>query len=247
MKLLKGIVIPDCHVPYEDTQAFKLLLKVISGVSPGIIVSLGDFCDFYSVSAHDKDPNRGTDLKAELEACKQRLRQIEYAAPKAERYFLAGNHEDRLRRYLSQPQAKAMYNLHKIPDALELGDKWSYHPYKTVLTLGKMRFTHDVGKTGKYVAQQTLDRAQYNIAVGHAHRLSYCVEGNIDGKPHFSACFGWLGDWKQADYVHELSAKRDWSLGFGTFNMLESTGEIFMQVHTLVNYKVVVDGKLYSV
>jgi predicted phosphodiesterase len=63
IKLEKILFIPDCHVPYQDKPAFKLMLKAGKAFKPQHTVILGDFADFYGVSSHSKDPNRALKLE----------------------------------------------------------------------------------------------------------------------------------------------------------------------------------------
>src|SRR5271165_4017759 len=98
-KLEKIIFIPDSHVPYEDKQAFKLMLKAGKEFKPDHTIILGDFADFYGVSSHSKDPNRSLKLKEEMELVKERLDQVLTLGAR-NNVYVSGNHEDRLERYL---------------------------------------------------------------------------------------------------------------------------------------------------
>ena len=72
-KVQKIFFVPDTHVPYHDDKAFKLTLKAIRKFAPDILVVLGDFADFYSVSSHDKSPDRRILLNDELKAVRKAL------------------------------------------------------------------------------------------------------------------------------------------------------------------------------
>ena len=72
----KVFFVPDTHVPYHDQSAFKIALKAIDRFQPDILVILGDFADFYSVSAHDKSPNRVAFLQDEIKEVRQCLAKI---------------------------------------------------------------------------------------------------------------------------------------------------------------------------
>jgi hypothetical protein len=81
--------------------------------------------------------------------------------------------------------------------------------------IGRLYVTHDVGKAGASAVKDALSSYQDNIVINHLHRISYMVEGNAKGVPHVAACFGWLGDVRQVDYMFRVKANRDWALGFG--------------------------------
>ena len=183
-KLKKILFVSDVHSPYEDKRAWKLLLKVGRYLKVWAIVVVGDFADFYSVSSHSKNPSRLLSLKKELEEVGDRLNELGELGAK-EKYFLAGNHEDRLRRYL-EDQAPELYGYFDLESIFGLKTRgWKYTPYKDFLKLGKLYVTHDTGKCGKYTHYQASEMDfQANTVIGHTHRMGYCVTGNAKGKHH---------------------------------------------------------------
>jgi predicted phosphodiesterase len=245
-KLEKILLIPDCHVPYHDLPAFNLMLKAGKQFKPDHTVILGDFADFYGVSSHSKDPNRALKLKDEIEATKKALDQVKALGAK-NNVFVAGNHEDRLERYL-RDKAPELYNFISIPKVLDLKKKeFTYVPYKQAYKLGKLNVTHDAGKAGRVAHLQSLDVFQHNIVIGHTHRIGYAVEGNAQGERHVTAMFGWLGDVKEIDYMHQVKARKDWSLGFGIGYLNPKNGVVYLVPVPIVNNKCLVEGKLVTI
>ena len=240
-----GLIVPDCHIPYEDKKAFNLMLKVARGIKPDIIVTMGDLADFYSVSSFNKDPNRTALLENEVASVNKRLDELDSLGAK-EKYFIEGNHCDRLTRYLSE-KAPALFNSVKVSNLFELKKrKWKFVPYKNHIQVGKLFFTHDTGKSGKYAHYQSMDDFQASVVIGHTHRIGYTVVGNAQGKPHVGAMVGWLGNLDEVDYMHKIKAQRDWALGFGVFYM-EPNGNVHVQPVPIVDYKAVVEGRLFKV
>ena len=243
-KLEKILFIPDCHIPYEDKRAYELMLKVARDLKPDHLIILGDFADFYGVSSHSKDPNRMLKFDKEVEATKRRLEELKKLKAK-NMVFVAGNHENRLERYLMD-KAPELYNMVTIPELFKLKEfGFKYVPYKNDYKLGKLYVTHDCGNAGRFAHNKALDTYQHNIIIGHTHRLGYSVEGNADGERHLGAMFGWLGDVREVDYMHRVKAARDWALGFGMGYLDKSTGYIYVTPIPIVDYSVVVNGKLY--
>jgi UDP-2,3-diacylglucosamine pyrophosphatase LpxH len=77
------------------------MLRVMKAVHPDEVVLLGDFADFYAVQMHGpRDPSLMHSLKSEADDVNVGLDEIEAASPNAKRYFLEGNHEFRLERFL---------------------------------------------------------------------------------------------------------------------------------------------------
>jgi predicted phosphodiesterase len=219
------LIVPDVHAPYHDQRAWELLLRVRDELKPGRIICTGDFFDFYAVSSHRKDPRRAQMLRDEIAIAGKMMKEL---SPDV---FIMGNHEDRLERYLCDyaPALMGLVGFEELVMAPTLVQ------YKDFYQLGKVAFTHDLDYTGPYVAQRALSDAQHSIVVGHAHRLSMCVEGDINGTPKVSACFGWLGDADKADYMHRLKAKRQWSLGFG-IGYQQEDGVVFLEPVPIVDY-----------
>jgi len=244
-KLEKILFIPDCHVPYQDKDAFSLMLQAGKQFKPDHAIILGDFADFYGVSSHSKDPNRALKLKEEVEATKAALDQVKALGAK-NNVFVAGNHEDRLERYL-RDRAPELYNYISIPHILELKSKgFSYTPYKQSYKIGKLHITHDTGTAGRYAHYKSLDAFQHNVVIGHTHRLGYAVEGNANGERHVTAMLGWLGDVNEVDYMHRVKAIKDWSLAFGIGYLEPKSGVVYVTPVPIVKNTCLIEGRLIT-
>lgn len=242
--LVRVLLVPDCHIPYHDPGAWALLMKAGQALRPDIVVCLGDFADFYSVSAHDKNPERAHDLQAEVGTVKERLAELASLNPRR-KVYLAGNHEDRLERYLMQ-RAPALFGSVRIPEVLGLyEDGWEFVPYRQSFRLGKLHLTHDIGQAGRNAHRVAADTFQGSAIIGHTHRLEYGVIGNADGPPILGAMLGWLGDFSRVDYLHQVKARRDWVHGFGV-GYMEPNGVVHLQPCPIVGGKVVVGGRLVT-
>ena len=244
-KLEKILFIPDCHIPYHDKAAFNLMLKAGRALKPDHVIILGDFADFYGVSSHSKDPNRALKLKEEIEATKEALDQVVALGAK-NNVFVAGNHEDRLERYL-RDRAPELFNFISIPKILELKEKgFKYTAYKQSYKLGKLNVTHDTGVAGRFAHYKALDTFQHNIIIGHTHRIGYAVEGDAQGQRHLGAMLGWLGDVEEIDYMHQVKARKEWSLGFGIGHMSTKTGVVYVTPTPIINGTVLIEGKIIT-
>lgn len=242
----KILFVPDCHFPYADNKAWKLLLKVARELKPDTIVVLGDFADFYSVSSHDKSPNRATTLMDELPAVHKALDELDSLGAKT-KLFIEGNHEFRLARHLSSnsPALVGLPNL-TVPGLLKLKTrKWKFFPYRTTAKIGKLNITHDVGYAGKNAVFQNGAAFESNVVCGHTHRMAVHYFGNHTGTCHVSASFGWLGSKRAVDYMHGTQINRDWRLGFG-LGYLQDNGVVHIQAIPIIDYSCVVNGKLHE-
>ena len=90
------MVASDCHYwPDVISTAHRAFVKLVKDLSPKIVVINGDAFDGASISRH---PAGGTwqslpSVKQELEACQDRLEEIQKAATGAQLSFLWGNHD----------------------------------------------------------------------------------------------------------------------------------------------------------
>lgn len=232
--------IPDLHCPYEDKRATELMFDAMAHFAPDTVVIMGDWIDCLSVSHWSKDPRRAQSLKQEVEKAKAYLDRIDASR----KIFVAGNHEDRLQRYL-QDKAPELLEFVDIPSLLQLEAKgWEYVAYKNSTAIGKLHITHDVGSAGRYNVYRVLDSFQASVVTAHTHRLGYIVEGDATGGCQLSAQFGWLGDVDQVDYMHRINAKRNWALGFGYGYHKRRSGLVYLVPAPIVNYTVAVEGTI---
>jgi predicted phosphodiesterase len=242
-KLEKILLIPDVHVPYHDHDAFALMMKAAKAFKPDHAIILGDFIDCYAVSSHSKHPDRSLKLKEEVEGTKAALDLIKSLGAK-NNVFIAGNHEDRLERYLKD-KAPELFNFINIQNILELKEKgFKYVPYKQSYRIGKLNLTHDTGNAGRFAHYKSLDTFQHNVIIGHTHRLGYAVEGNAQGERHLTAMLGWLGDVEQVDYMHRVKAVKDWTLGFGIGYMDTKTDIVYVVPIPIIKNTCLIEGKL---
>lgn len=246
-KRLESILIfSDVHRPFHSKPAWNLMMQVARAIKPKHIVSNGDFLDCYSVSSHSKDPSRVNNLQAEIEDAKRALDELDSLGA-TNKIFVAGNHCDRLRRFL-EDKAPQLFGLCDIPGLLDLTKRgWSYTPYKRHTKIGKLYITHDVGSAGRYSSHKALDSYQHSVTTGHAHRMCYVVEGNSIGEQKLSAQFGWLGDVNKVDYMNQASARKNWALGFGVGSLDTETGIVYLTPVPIVRNTCCVHGVLYTV
>lgn len=244
MSLQRILYIPDAHVPYEDDRAFNLMCRVAKNIGVDVVVILGDFMDCYAISDHDKNPNRVRLLDEEIAHGNERLTQLDKLKAK-KKYYIKGNHENRLERYLMR-KAPELYNMVQMKDLLKLGDRgWHVVEYRDHDRIGKVYATHETGTAGQNAHRQSVNAFGSNVVIGHTHRMEFSVVGSLTGVPHVGAMFGWLGDFSKVDYMHRVKAKRDWVHGFG-IGYMQPNGVVHIHPVPIVNWAVVVEGKLYE-
>lgn len=237
------LFVPDTHRPFHDKPAWELMLRAARQLRPDVVVILGDFADFYAVSAHDKNPKRVTSLEAEIEDVKEGLDDL--GALGARRMiYVSGNHEWRLDRYL-MAKAPALFGMLSLPEILGLAERGiEWVPYMHSTRVGHLTVTHDVGEAGIYAVKRARDAAEGNIVIGHVHAMGVHYSGSARGVVRVGAAFGWLGKFEEAgDYIHAIKSRRAWCHGFGVGTM-ERDGTVHLQAVPIINGKCVVNGEL---
>lgn len=97
------VCVGDFQFPFEDGDVFASFLTFIAVERPDRIVLTGDIVDLTSVSAYDRDPRLGLPVQDELAHAHRRLAEIRAATgPDTEIYFIYGNHEARLSKWLAK-------------------------------------------------------------------------------------------------------------------------------------------------
>lgn len=241
------LIVPDAHRPYHHERAWQLMLKVGRAIQTKIIVCIGDLLDSYSISDHDKDPDRMGRFMWEVEGANKGLDELDKLGATT-KLMCEGNHEYRVVREVRRhPQFYGV--VPSIQQLLRLKERgWAFTPYLRSTSIGKIHFTHTTGSYSRTAKFKALDRFRQNIVTGHDHRMVYIVENDAFGKkPSVSAGFGWLGDHTKIDYDHLVNVRATWPLGFGIGYVVRKTGHVHLQpVPIMPDMTCVVNGTLYK-
>lgn len=245
----KALIIPDCHIPYEDKRAYDLMLAVAKDIKPDEIVIQGDYADFYAVNSHGKDAavQNGV-LQDEIHEVVLRLSELNKLFPKAKKVYIEGNHEYRLARYINS-RCPDLYGVVDIESVLELkilGYEFvPYGPNQKYHVMGsKLIARHEPLAGGKHVAQNTVEKAMHSVIFGHTHRIQEAQIVTIHGENYRGISNGWLGDTthKVMQYV---KGHHQWSHGFSVVTVLDD-GTWFNSLIHIIDYKCYYDGFIYE-
>jgi predicted phosphodiesterase len=236
------IVCPDAHHPFVDERAWACFLEAAYVARANRVVIIGDFGDFYQVSRYFKARGRPS-FAEELEAVNDALDEIEQLGVPVD--FCAGNHEHRYDAYLQEKAPELLGVAPDLPALLRMRQRpgIAWHGYGDLLRVGHMHFIHDVGRSGKNAARESLADLGSNIVFGHTHRLGVAYEGTSANVPRVSLNVGWLGDFDAVDYRHRCMARRSWQHGFGLVD-IDSDGVGYCQAVPIIDGRCLVDGKV---
>jgi predicted phosphodiesterase len=236
-----ALLIPDSHIPNEHKN-YDLMLRAARKLCPDTVVILGDYADCESLSSHEPTHTRGRrDFLEEVRAVRMRLRQLSGLVGVQNLHYVMGNHEWRLERYLAK-NAPALSNIVSVDAMFALKENgWKVTEYRETLRIGKLNITHDTGSAGTNAHRTAATDYMGNAIIGHTHRMAYEVKGRPGAEPTLAAMFGWLGDPKKVDYLHQVKASH-WVHGFGVA-YFDKSGIAHVQPVPIINGTCCIQGQ----
>ena len=174
----------DIQIPFHDEKVLDLVVDFVRDLKPHGVILNGDIVDCYAISTYSKDPMEKSDIVLEQRYARELMNKL--APVTKERWWLGGNHEDRLRRYIWN-NAKEFAGLEEMtfPKLFRLGDygfKWK--EYGGSLNLGKLMVTHGslVSKHAGWTAKLHMEKYGTSVLVGHSHRMGTYYKRDVRGE-----------------------------------------------------------------
>lgn len=233
------LIVSDLQIPFEDPAAVAVMLKVSADLQPDYLYLNGDISDFYAISSHLPDPRRN--LVDELEITKRFLDDIMDATPNATRFFIEGNHEDRLRKYLIS-HASALVGNQAVTVDGQLGltrRGFTQVAYPHGVLHKTLYVVHGdlVSKHSAYTAKQMLDHYGISGISGHTHRLGSHYKTTLGGP------LGWWENGCLCNLDLDYDDKPNWMQGFSIVTFI---GNRFWVEQVVIHEgKAIWRGKLY--
>src|SRR3990170_4011182 len=174
------IIVNDLQQPFQDKPTLQAVEKFWDDFEPNIEVYAGDIADFYTISSFDKNPSRRFKFADECANTRRWLHDRAHSQPNAQRIFIEGNHEDRMRRWLWRHGPE----LHGLPELsvsalLGLDETGAvYLPYMSVFDFLGFRIEHgwkaSSGGTAYpiNVSRFMATKTGSSGLCGHTHRFS---------------------------------------------------------------------------
>lgn len=233
------LVLPDSHdLPGLSKKRYEVAGRAIVDIKPDAVVQIGDFMSLDSISFHNhgrplvqENMRLVDDLTSGVEAYKALmapLKEYNAGAKEAHRkryspdlYWLNGNHEDRVRRFIeTQPVLAGLIDGEDLVGAGK--DGWKVVQYKDYIVIDGTSFTHCVlnPKTGnplsgQYVCARAAQSSQHTVVFGHTHMRNVMAFTRNDpasptgGHRVEGITVGcWLDHWP--DYMVHNSRNCDW-------------------------------------
>ena len=169
----------DAHYwPGEASIAHQAFVAVAKALKPNAIVLNGDVLDGARISRHD--PLYGTNpptVKQEIEACQERLGEIEKASKNSTLFWTYGNHDIRLWRYI-QVNAPELHGMPSM-DLFEHFPGW-IHGWRVDIN-DSVVIKHRLA-SGIHAAYNNAVRSGRTMVTGHLHRLCVVPWGDYNGR-----------------------------------------------------------------
>lgn len=216
----KILVVGDCQVkPNEDLTFLDHIGQYIIDKRPDVVVCIGDFWDFPSLSSYDKGKRsfEGRRLLADLKAGNEGMERLlaplkglqrQQRANRKRVYsprlvFTLGNHEDRADRAARDaPELDGLIGTHMM----NLDDHgWEVYPFLKPVEIAGIYFVHYLanpmtGKPYSGTAMNQLKTVGKSFCVGHKQVLDFAIRPTIDGKMQIGivngACYPHDEDYK---------------------------------------------------
>ena len=201
-----AVVPPDIQIGYfrnregnleatHDEKALDICLAMIKDIQPEIVVLVGDNLDLPEMGKYVTYPAYAQTTQASIDRATMFCAQLRAAAPHARIVWLAGNHEERMPKYLVQ-NAGAAYGLRKgnTPESWpvlsvpylcrmdEYGIEYKPgYPAADFWINKKLRIIHgDRVKSGGSTAHVYLNNEKTSVIYGHIHRIETAFKTRED-------------------------------------------------------------------
>lgn len=205
-KFSKCVIVPDAQIGYyrgrdgkleptHDEKAIQIAVELVREVKPSVVVCVGDNLDLPEMGKYLTTPAYQQTTQAAIDRATALCAQLREAAPNAEIVWLAGNHEERMPKYLLT-NAAAAYGLRKgnIPNSWpvltvpylcrmdEYGVEYRPgYPASDYWINEKLRVIHgDRVKSSGSTANVYLNNEKTSVIYGHIHRIETAFKTRED-------------------------------------------------------------------
>ena len=229
----------DAHYEINTvTTAHLAFVELAKKLQPDVIVMNGDLLDGSSISRHaplgwEERPT----VEEELNAVRQRLTEIEKAAPSADRFWTMGNHDARFDMRLADllPQFKGV-------QGFTLKDHFAAWKFCVSLWVeGAERpivIKHIPVSSGVHAGYNSTLKSGTHIITGHTHQMECKSWTDYTGHRYGVQC-GTMADPNQPTFDYAYDGPKNWTSGFVVAHIRDNfllTPE-FVKVHKPGEYE----------
>lgn len=218
------LVIPDSHAhPSHNNDRYSWLGHLILEVKPDVVIDIGDWWDFPSLSSYEKGAKKAyegrqynKDLNAGLDAQDRMFSVIRKAKRKMPRFIRTiGNHEERILRAVDADPVLRDTIGYKDLQSAEYG--WEEHPFLEEVIVDGVTYAHYfvsgiMGRpiSGEHPAYSIISKRFTSSTQGHNHLFDYCIRTDAVGKRIHGCTVGCYQDY-DADWAGPVN--KMWNRG----------------------------------
>lgn len=211
LKLTKGLILvaSDVHIPFQDANAVKLFINYCVKKQPEVIVLNGDILDMFMLSRFTK--GEGRNPLEEITECRQLLESLRAVCPNALIYYVIGNHETRLERYVLNKAPELASLVEDVFSILKVQD-FKIRGCASLIVNDNLVFKHGtlLGSKSGLSAIKEMEASYMSGVSGHTHRLCKYIARKAGRK------FFWIESGCLCDLNPEYMVNPNWQNGFAS-------------------------------
>jgi hypothetical protein len=205
------MVASDCHYfPGIISTAHNAFVKLIPELKPKMVVMNGDVFDGAGISRHDpigwqKLPS----VKQELDACQDRLSEIENASKSAALHFTWGNHDMRFNTRLASQAGTAFEGVH----GMNLTDHFPRWKFSTSIMVNNNTMIKHRHHNGIHAVYNNTLKSGTSVVTGHLHSLKVTPWTDYNGS-RYGVDTGTMANLDDPAFNYAEDNSRNWRSGF---------------------------------
>lgn len=214
LKMTSGLIVvaSDFHIPFQDNLAVKAFINYCAATQPKVIVLNGDIMDMFMLSKFTK--GEGRNPMEEVVETRNVLESIRAVCPKSDIYYVIGNHETRLERYVLNKAPELASLIEDIFSILKVSD-FKIRGCASLLVNDNLVFKHGtlLGNKSGLSAIKEMENAYMSGCSGHTHRLCKYIARKAGRK------FFWIETGCLCGLHPEYMIAPNWQNGFAVIEI----------------------------
>lgn len=220
VELENGVIMvaSDCHYyPGIISTAHKAFVKLIPELKPKMIVMNGDVFDGAGISRHGPIGwNSAPSVKQELEACSDRLYEIESASKSAKLHWTWGNHDLRFNTRLASQVGTAFEGVH----GMNLTDHFPRWKFSTSIMVNDHTMIKHRYHNGIHAVYNNTLKSGTSIVTGHLHSLKVTPWTDYRGS-RYGVDTGTMANLDDPAFDYAEDNPKNWRSGFAVLTFWE--------------------------
>ena len=220
VELQNGIIIvgSDCHYwPDIISTAHRAFVKIIKDLKPKMVVMNGDVFDGASISRHPVSGWGSTPtVKQELEACQERLGEIEKAAKGANLHWTWGNHDMRFNGRLASQVGDTWRGV----EGMDLKDHFPRWKFSTSVMVNEKVMIKHRYHNGIHAVYNNTMKSGISVVTGHLHSLKVTPWTDYTGT-RYGVDTGTLAAIEGNQFDYSEDNPKNWRSGFAILNFID--------------------------